>query len=349
MEKLMKRVLFILKRRTDLDYGDYSSSLSTGLLNSSLFVNDMLIDSGIDSRISVVTDNNDIDREVTAYRPTHVIIEALWVVPEKFDILKRYHPHVKWIVRLHSEAAFLANEGMAMGWIFEYLKKPNVYVAVNSIRFRDDLVSLIWWADRPKILYMPNYYPIGNFVAPDTSIRRPRTVKIGCFGAIRPLKNQLAQAIAALKFADEIGVKLEFYVNAQRVEMKGQPVLRNLEAMFDHTGKHKLVKIDWLEHRDFLDVVSGMDMCLQVSFSETFNIVAADSVSRGIPTIVSREIPWAKAGFANPTSIDSMVVAMKNTWPPAKRAANVTKNQRGLATYSRNSQRLWGDRTLWHC
>ena len=85
------RVLFILKRKEDYSQEDYSKSqgLATGLLNSPTFVNDMLIDEGVESKLVVVIDNNDIDREVTSYKPTHVIIEALWVVPEKFDILQK--------------------------------------------------------------------------------------------------------------------------------------------------------------------------------------------------------------------------------------------------------------------
>jgi hypothetical protein len=41
-----------------------------------------------ESNIVVVLDNNEIDKYVTKYKPTHVIIEALWVVPTKFHILK---------------------------------------------------------------------------------------------------------------------------------------------------------------------------------------------------------------------------------------------------------------------
>src|SRR5688500_11649943 len=108
-----ERILFILKARDATNTYGYSCGLSTGLLNSATFVQDMLDSNGFTTKLVVVIDNNDIDREVTAFRPTHVIIEALWVVPSKFQILKKLHPSVKWIVRLHSEAPFLANEGIA--------------------------------------------------------------------------------------------------------------------------------------------------------------------------------------------------------------------------------------------
>ena len=95
---------------------------------------DMLVASGIPAKVVVVVDNNDIDREVAAYKPTHVIIEALWVVPEKFEVLSKLHPGVKWIVRYHSEVAFLASEGIAMKWTQGYLAQNNVFIGINSPR-----------------------------------------------------------------------------------------------------------------------------------------------------------------------------------------------------------------------
>ena len=93
----MKKVLFILKRREDFQASKHSQiGLSTGLYNSASFVNDMLLANNIESNLEVVIDNNDIDRVVTKYRPTHVIIEALWVVPTKFAELQKIHPNVTW-------------------------------------------------------------------------------------------------------------------------------------------------------------------------------------------------------------------------------------------------------------
>src|SRR6516165_3286534 len=98
------RILFILKHRGFGAYGcwnysDNGGHLSSGLYNSVRFVVDMLNDNDIEAKMVDVIDNNCIDREVTKFKPTHVIIEAFWVVPEKFDILRPLHPKVKWIVR----------------------------------------------------------------------------------------------------------------------------------------------------------------------------------------------------------------------------------------------------------
>ena len=99
----MSKILFILKRREDYNAKVHSHiGLSTGLYNSAKFMNDMLVEAGFNSVLEVAVDNNCIDRLVSKHKPTHVIIEALWVVPTKFSILQKLHPSVQWIVRLHS-------------------------------------------------------------------------------------------------------------------------------------------------------------------------------------------------------------------------------------------------------
>jgi hypothetical protein len=212
-----KRVLFICKRGGIYGgvYGETGGvPQSSGLRNSAGFVVEMLLANGVEAKLVEVTDNNDIDREVTAFRPTHVIIEALWVVPSKFTVLRRLHPAVEWVVRIHSEIPFLANEGSAMGWILEYLEM-GIEAAPNSRRALAALLELVPSADG-LLRYLPNYYPRG--LRPRKPIRPSNgAVEIGCFGAIRPLKNQLIQAIAAIGFARSRGL----YLHADGA--RGQP------------------------------------------------------------------------------------------------------------------------------
>ena len=133
-------VLFILKRREDYNQHEHNSKgLSTGLFNSATFMVEMLTKSGIEANLEIAIDNNCIDKFVTMHRPTHVIIEALWVVPSKFTILTKLHPSVKWIIRLHSEMPFLAGEGMAMDWLGDYTNNKNIQIAANAPRMLDEV------------------------------------------------------------------------------------------------------------------------------------------------------------------------------------------------------------------
>jgi hypothetical protein len=220
--KKEKKVLFILKKR-QTSHTNYTS-VSSGLLNSASFVSNMLNKNGIESNLVEVIDNNCIDREVTKYKPTHVIIEALWVVPPKFEVLTRLHPNVEWILRLHSDISFLANEGIAMEWIYEYLKYPNVKISANDLETNQNFEMLT----NRDFVYLPNYYPVGFFNRNRPKNKCKKTINIGCFGAVRPLKNQLIQAVSAIDYADTYGKKLRFHINVKRIEGKGEPVLKNL-------------------------------------------------------------------------------------------------------------------------
>lgn len=297
------RILFVCKRRP----ANYGSSY--GLLNSCRFLCNALKHLGIEASLVEVIDNNFIEREVVKYKATHVFIEALWVVPEKFNILIPLHPNIQWFVRLHSNTPFIANEGVAIDWIRKYAELQKVYpqfhIAPNSAKMCRDLrLSLGIPTIYAPNVYHPNKYEFIRGPLPD---KDPLVLEIGCFGAIRPLKNQLLQAMAAMRYADEEKKKLRFHINHSRLEQNGENVYKNLKALFRDT-KHELVEHGWLLHEDFMKIIRSMDLGLQVSFSETFNIVAADFVHLRVPVVVSAEIEWANWLYkADPTDIDSII------------------------------------------
>lgn len=300
-------ILFILKQRS-LHYSN--SSLSSGLANSIRMLVKMLRSNSVDAVAVEVVDNNSIDRLVTVLRPRVVIIEALWVVPEKLRLLKRLHPEVRWIVRLHSKLPFIASEGMAMQWIADIAAlQAHVELAANSVAMCHDLRV----SQHVNVIYLPNHYEV------DLKHRLPKvqssdgTISVSCFGAIRPLKNQLLQAVAALRYADENYLSLRFHINSTRVEGSGESVLKNIRALFTSSSRHQLVEHAWLPHADFKAFIrEKIDLGLQVSYSETYNIVTADHIDCGVPVVVSDEITFVDRAFvADPNSVLSIVCAME--------------------------------------
>jgi hypothetical protein len=334
----MSKLLFILKRREDYSAVIHNNvGLSTGLYNSAKFMDVMMKDMGFESKLEVAIDNNCIDRLVTKHKPTHVIIEALWVVPEKFSVLQPLHPNVKWIIRLHSEMPFMAGEGMAMDWLGEYAKFKNVLIACNAPRMYRE-VSLYLGED--KVIYLPNYYPESNITKPFN--RNKETVDVSCFGAIRPLKNHLTQAFAAIEFANKIGKKLNFHINAGRIEMNGDSMKNNLKGLFQHLydNGHQLINHQWTPREKFLEVCSTIDIGMQCNFSETFNIVSADLISQGVPIVGSSEIPWATSIFnADPTSSKDMCNKLLASYYLPQ--VNVKINQIKLNSYCNKTKKIW--------
>ncbi len=298
--KQKTRILFLLKEKS---YG--SHGFTTGLLNSASFVVKFLRGSGYDVEIKVVKDANCIDREVTIYNPKIVILEALWFTPEKIKeilTLKR-HKGRSWIVRIHSKAPFLANEGISIHWIKEYskLRLKNFYIAPNTRELTEQLDEVF----DGKFVYLPNVYHIENFTPHEK--KEENYLDIGCFGAIRPMKNTFQQAIAAIAFANKLDRSLRFHINSSRVEQGGENVLKNLKALFKDS-RHRLVEHPWLSHKEFLSLISKMDLGTQISFSESFNIVSADFVTVGIPIIVSEDIEWMPNFLkVEPTNYKGMV------------------------------------------
>jgi glycosyltransferase involved in cell wall biosynthesis len=329
------RILFVCKQRP-ATYG-----ASYGLLNSCRFLCNALrkID-GVEANLVEVIDNNYIEREVVKYKATHVFIEALWVVPEKFDVLIKLHPDVNWYVRLHSDTPFLANEGVAMRWITAYAELQKKYkqfrVAPNSPKMARDLSLSIGM----ETVYAPNVYFPDEYDYPPIPEKDPNIIDIGCFGAIRPLKNQLIQGMAAMGFADEMGKTLRFHVNYARLEQNGDNVYKNLRALFENS-QHELVEHGWLSHEEFMNVIRSMDLGLQVSFSETFNIVAADFARLGVPIVVSDEVHWANfLYYAKTTDINSIM--SKLWWAWYGKSVGLHKlNNWGLSKYNTMAIAEW--------
>lgn len=283
------KILFVCKRRLDVEKGK-----TYGLETSAFFVVNYLKQAGIEVEIGRAADANDIDRVVTNYNPTHVILEALWVTPEKLKeilAIKRHRNRI-WIIRIHSRVSFLANEGMAFAWLLGYREQvypmfDNLWIAPNTEEVAVELKETFGL----KTVYLPNIYCCPKYeLAPKTP--EPGVLNVGLFGAVRPMKNHLLQAVAAVRYANKQQLKLKLHMNSSRTEQKGDQCLKNIKAFMNGQKDHEFVPHEWMPHRDFVELCSHMDIGLQVSFSETFDIVAADFIYHGVPLIGSKTINW---------------------------------------------------------
>lgn len=351
-----KRVLFLCKKRVD-SYGK-----PIGLFNSAKFMANALNAQGIESKLETVIDGNGIDKAVTEYKPSHVIIEAFWATPAKMEELLKIQRHTKtqWIVRCHSKTPFLANEGMAFEWMSGYAelaqKYNNFYLSGNNKEFVKEVNKSLKWG----MVYLPNiYFPEKcpyQYVCGyegggcdctceydfDARMKYNRSLHIGCFGAMRPMKNHVIQALAAIELANRKDRKLFFHINASRVEQKGESTLKNLRAIFAST-EHELVEHKWLDHKQFVRLVSKMDICMQVSFSESFNIVTADAVDNNVPVVVGEDVSWIPKCFrSDPTDICDIIKKLNRVYHIGfLRMIAVHWNKWALQIYNWNAKCIW--------
>jgi hypothetical protein len=323
-------ILFLLKQNNT--YGANLSTTKSGLLNSAKLTSSQLrnkLQTGTD--IEICVDANDIDKYLVKHRPSICILEAIWATPEKLKQLKSIHKKVKFIVLIHSEVLFLSNEGNAMEFIYGY-SEAGITVGFNSLETTKQFLSLGINAE-----YLPNIYE--DVFILDIDTRKYEYLNIGCFGAIRPMKNQLLQAIAAITYANKREMQLAFHVNASRTEQGGESALRNIRALFKNT-KHELVEHDWMERKEFLELISTMDLGMQLSVSESFNIVCADFVKMNIPIVVSSSIKWMPdSEKIYGTSIEDICYSIGKCLSVTKKIAR--KNVKYLNEYNAAAIKVW--------
>jgi len=181
--------------------------------------------------------------------------------------------------------------------------------------------------------FLPNYYPPRKL---RDEIPCGSELNVGCFGAIRPLKNQLIQAFAAVRFAEQRRQKLRFHMNGTRQEQGGDNNLKSIVALVEATG-NELVLHPWMEHPLFLQLIREMTLCLQVSLSESFNIVSADAVGMGVPLVGSSAITWLpRRSRVDPCDMEAMVEAMH-----AADKTVVALNHDHLERYCADSLEMW--------
>lgn len=249
-------------------------------------------------------------RNALAARPgiTHCVLEAPWVGRAAMNELLRAFPQVHFIVRSHSQIGFLQVEPGAIQLLRELLVLQenflNLSVSANSVSLKRFFES----AYGGHTLYLPNLYDLERVQRKPGRTHVGGTLRVGSFGALRLLKNHTSAAAAALMLARKRGCALEFNVSVENDTMGGGAVLDALRKMFFGLPWARLVEVPWQDWASFRRTVATMDLCMQVSMTETFNITTADATAEGVPSVVSPTIEWAPDYWkADPDRIEDIV------------------------------------------
>jgi hypothetical protein len=331
----MKRILFILKEK------QYSLSLTSyGLINSANHIAHYLESKHYQCKIVQVVDANGIDKEVHDYNPDIVIIEALWVTAPKLSEIMSlwWYKHIKWVVRIHSDIGFLSTEGWGVKLINDYieLKRDNLIIAFNNHGFVKALSNVMEY----DFTYLPNVMTV--LEPEDNDSEEKSYMKIGCFGALRLLKNQCFQAVCAIMAANKLNKKLFFHITPN-LAIQDDSVLKNLRELFKNIG-HELMVHNWMPNHTFQSLIGKMDLGLQLSYTESFNIVTADFINNNKLIIVSDAIVWMPPSMRVSTTdyeevVDKIVHIYKH------RNSNLIKSlvRRHLREYNEGAEKVWDD------
>lgn len=266
-----------------------------GLGVSALNTAKVLRENGIAADVWPILNAKDLANRIASAnpRPSHVVIAAPWLPTLDLQALLVFrYPDVQFAVTCHSNVGFLSADPHAITNFRQDLDLEqgslNFACAGNSRRF----VTFIKSSYQRPCIWLPNLYYFEECAA---SPRRPwsgGTIRIGSFGAVRPLKNNLSAAAAALEIAERMHTNVEFHISVGRVE-GGYTVVRAIEAMLSGSPRVTLKKDEWFQWPQFRSLVRSMHLLIQPSFSETFNMVTADGAAESIPSVVSDAIDWA--------------------------------------------------------
>lgn len=262
-------------------------------------------------------------------KPKKVIFEALWLTEQDMKKLRLRFPDLEFFLHIHSNIPFLACEGSALTTIM--IAHANGF----GLIFNDHRASEAF--SKYNAYYLPNVYVVSN--PPErTKKDNPWLINIMCAGSLRPMKNHLTQAFAAISYADARDKNLVFYIQ-DRVE-GGSEILANLNALFRMHPRHTLMKIPWMDHHSFLKFLAQeIDIGMQVSMSETFNLVCADYVTAGVPFVCSGEVSWTY----NRVGDVGYFSEIHDFMDACDSRESIEMNKHGLWSSSSRAIRKWND------
>ena len=248
---------------------------------------------GIKAEVWPLVTGDDLRKPLEVSPRKHVIISAPWIPASDLQSLSIDFPNTHFTITCYSNVGFLQADRNGVKLIREIidleLGTANVHLAGNTTRFCD-WVNAAFGA---PCAYLPNLY---YFESHPIRAQQPFagcTLRIGAFGATRPLKNLMTAAAAALEISRGLRVSLELWLSAGRVEGGGQGVLAAVQELLHDIPHVKLVLNGWQSWPKFRQTVAHMHLLLQPSYTESFNMVTGDGVAEGVPSVVSSAIDWA--------------------------------------------------------
>jgi glycosyltransferase involved in cell wall biosynthesis len=223
---------------------------------------------------------------------TNVVISAPWIPTHFLNHLCGTFPAIHFAVNCHSNVGFLQADPNGMRLIREGLDLemalPNFEMAANSQK----MCRWIEDAYGSPCRYLPNLYFMHKMPL-HPNHWKGGVLRIGCFGAIRPQKNLASAVGAAVEISHRLKADTEIWVSSGRFEGGGAVVLNTVRAMVEGLPMVKLREGGWLTWPQFRTLVKSMNLLLQPSSTESFNMVTADGIAEGVPSVVSEAIDWA--------------------------------------------------------
>jgi glycosyltransferase involved in cell wall biosynthesis len=239
---------------------------------------------------------------------THIVISAPWIPTLALQTLTGTYSNVQFVTNCHSNVGFLQADAHGVQRFREALALQqgtwNFQVAGNSPRF----VGWVEAAFGLPCLWLPNLYYLQRLTPSHRPPWHGGALRIGSFSAIRPLKNILTAAAAALEMGREERADLEFWLSGGRLEGGGTTIEQAIQAMYHGLPHATVVVQPWQSWPHFRQTVAHMHLLLMPSYTESFQMVAADAIAEGVAVVGSDALYWLPRAW-QATSDDAQALA----------------------------------------
>ncbi len=254
----------------------------------------VLRQAGIKADVESIVSADAIRNALNAQKRSHVVISAPWLPTADLQTLVTEYRDTEFFIVSHSNVGFLQADRNGTRLLREAMELEtgthNFHLAGNSRKFAE-------WVRRafqvPCVALVNMYYLESSAPKRGPAWSPGQPLRIGAFGATRPLKNLMSACGAALEIAKEFRSALEIWVSAGRTEAGGHTVLDAIREMLARVPGVTLIPNGWQSWPAFRKTVGYMHLLLQPSYTESFNMVTADGVAEGVASVVSAAIPWA--------------------------------------------------------
>lgn len=244
---------------------------------------------------------------------SHVVVSAPWISTEDFNKLVSKYPNINFVCISHSNVAFLHADSNGVRLLREYMDLQNQWhnfnVGANSRKFCE-------WAFRAygtSLVFLPNLYNLKHTTHRNLRTKPPysngATLRIGNFGAMRILKNNMTAVAAALEMHSRLGVDTEVWLSLGRAK-GNESVVKAIDQMAKNVKGFSVKYNTWETWPQFTATIRHMNILLQPSFTESFNMVSADGVAQGVPSVTSDAIEWVPSNW-QASADDALDIANK--------------------------------------
>ena len=329
-------VLIVYKNFAKPNSGISHIGLGVAALNNAK----VLRAAGVRCDVESIFSTGDLQTLLAATPRTHVVISAPWIDTATLSKVVKTYSNTQFFVVSHSNVGFLQADSNGVALFKEGMELEagtfNFRVAGNSDKFCRAVKTMF---GKPCAL-LPNCYYLDGHTPP---ARHPDTgtIRIGAFGAVRPLKNFMTAAGAALGVARATRRPVEFTMSSGRAEGGGDTTARAVMQLLKNEPGVTLMQNGWTSWDLFRNTVGHQHLLLQPSYTESFNMVTADGIAKGVPSVVSEAIDWVpKRWQSHFDDVSSMTVDCLHVLHSPDEAR---QGLRHLVAHNELGLQAWGD------